>query len=90
MRFPLPSRAKFAGRKNDGDRKLREVVVRATEAMMNHRRVAMRYDSASSRRRKDYVVEPLRISYADGGTYLTAFVPEYLEMRNFRSSESGR
>jgi predicted DNA-binding transcriptional regulator YafY len=81
--LPVVIKAKFAGRKNNDDRKLREVVVRATEAMMSHRRVAMRYDSASSRRTKDYVVEPLRISCADGGTYLTAFVPEYDEVRNF-------
>jgi proteasome accessory factor B len=81
--LPVAIKAKFAGRKKTDDRKVRDVVIRATEAMMNHRRVTMRYDSAASRRTKEYVVEPLRMSYADGGTYLTAFVPEYGEMRNF-------
>jgi predicted DNA-binding transcriptional regulator YafY len=81
--LPVAIKAKFAGRKKNDERKVREVVVRATEAMMSHRRVTMRYDSVTSSRTKDYVVEPLRISYADGGTYLTAFVPEYGEMRNF-------
>jgi predicted DNA-binding transcriptional regulator YafY len=62
---------------------VRGVVNRVTDAMLQNRRVTMRYDSAASRRVKEYVVEPLRITYADGGTYLTAFVPEYREMRNF-------
>ncbi len=60
-----------------------EIVNRATDALLRHRRVEMGYDSHASRRAKDYIVEPLRISYADGGTYLTAYVPEYGEMRNF-------
>jgi len=81
--LPVAIKAKFAGRKKHDERKVREVVMRATEAMLNHRRVTMRYDSAASRRTKDYVVEPLRMSYAEGGTYLTAFVPEYGEMRHF-------
>jgi predicted DNA-binding transcriptional regulator YafY len=81
--LPVAIKAKVAGRKKHDGRKVREVVVRATEAMMNHRRVTMCYYSATSGRTKDYVVEPLRISYAGGGTYLTAFVPEYGEMRNF-------
>ena len=81
--LPVAIKAKFAGRKKNDDRRVREVVTRATEAMMNHRRVTMRYDSAASRRTKDYLVEPVRMSYAEGGTYLTAFVPEYGEMRNF-------
>ena len=82
-RLPVAIKAKFAGRKKNDNRKVREVVIRATEAMTNHRRVTMRYDSAASRRTKDYLVEPLRMSYAEGGTYLTAFVPEYGEVRNF-------
>jgi proteasome accessory factor C len=43
----------------------------------------MRYDSAASRRTQEYVVDPLRLSYADGGVYLTAYVAEYAETRNF-------
>jgi proteasome accessory factor B len=81
--LPVAIKAKVAGRKKNDDRKVREVVIRASEAMMNHRRVTMQYDSAASRRTKDYLVEPLRLSYAAGGTYLTAFVPAYGEMRNF-------
>ena len=81
--LPVAITAKFAGRKKSDERKLREVINRATDALLQNRRVAMRYDSRSSRRAKDYIVEPLRISYADGGTYLTAYVVEYGEVRHF-------
>jgi predicted DNA-binding transcriptional regulator YafY len=81
--LPVAVKAKIAGRKLSDPRKIREVMSRATEAMLNHRRVTMRYDSHSSGRAKDYIVEPLRVSYADGGSYLTAYVPEYGQMRHF-------
>ena len=81
--LPVAIKAKMAGRKKQDERRVREMVQRATEALLAHRRLEMRYDSLTSRRTKDYVVEPLRLSYADGGTYLTAFVPEYQETRHF-------
>jgi predicted DNA-binding transcriptional regulator YafY len=81
--LPVAIKAKFSGRKKGDERKLREVVNRATDALLQQRRLAMRYDSRASCRSKDYIVEPLRISYADGGTYLTAYVPEYREVRHF-------
>ena len=60
---------------------------KAIEALMNailaRRRVRMRYHSFSSQQVKDYVVEPYRLAYAQGGLYLQAFVPEYSEMRTF-------
>jgi predicted DNA-binding transcriptional regulator YafY len=60
---------------------------KAIEALMNailaRRRVRMRYHSFSSKQVKDYVVEPYRLAYAQGGLYLQAFVPEYSEMRTF-------
>ena len=43
----------------------------------------MRYASASSRRTKEYVVEPQRLAFAQGGIYLFAWVPEYQQMRTF-------
>ena len=81
--LPVAIKAKFAGRKKTDERRVAEIVTRATDALLRHRRVAMCYDSHASGRDKDYIVEPLRISYADGGTYLTAYVPEYGELRNF-------
>ena len=81
--LPVLLKSKIAGRKVHDPRKVRTFVNRAIEASLKHRRVSARYYSQSSRRAKQYVLEPLRISYADGGVYLTAFVPEYGELRTF-------
>jgi predicted DNA-binding transcriptional regulator YafY len=52
-------------------------------AILSRRRVRMRYHSFSSRQVKDYIVEPYRLAYAQGGLYLQAYVPDYNEMRTF-------
>lgn len=62
---------------------MRDTVARAVDAALKGRRVTMRYASLSSNRTKEYVVEPYRLWYADGGTYLIAWVPEYDELRTF-------
>ncbi len=76
-------KAKATGRKKQNEKKLREITARLTDASLTHCRVQMRYRSASSRRTKEYVVEPLRLAYADGGMYMTAYVPAYEEVRTF-------
>ncbi len=81
--LPVLMKAKVTGRKKQDQRKTRDVVARAVDASLTHRCVEMGYDSASSKRLKTYVVEPLRVSYALGGIYLTAWVPEYNEIRTF-------
>jgi predicted DNA-binding transcriptional regulator YafY len=53
------------------------------QAILGRRRVRMRYHSFSSQQVKDYLVEPYRLAYAQGGLYLQAFVPDYREMRTF-------
>jgi predicted DNA-binding transcriptional regulator YafY len=63
-----------------GSAKTIEALMQATLA---RRRVRMRYHSFSSQQIKDYIVEPYRLAYAQGGLYLQAFVPEYSEMRTF-------
>jgi predicted DNA-binding transcriptional regulator YafY len=80
--LPAMVKAKGAGIKKP-HRRTHELVSRALDASLNCRRVQMQYHSASSGRTKSYIVEPLRLSYADGGVYLTAWVPEYQEMRTF-------
>jgi proteasome accessory factor C len=82
-RLPVLMAAKTGGRKTRDDKKLQDVVSRGIDASLRHRRITMRYASASSRRTKDYTVEPLRFAYALGGLYLQAFVPEYGEVRTF-------
>ena len=81
--MPLLIKTKARGRKKHDERKSREVLARILDASLSHRRVDMRYHSASSQRTKNYVIEPLRVSCADGGIYVTAWVPEYGETRTF-------
>ena len=58
-------------------------VAQLLEATLHHRRVAIRYHSFSSDREKDYIVEPYRLVFAQGGLYVVAFVPEYKQVRTF-------
>ena len=58
-------------------------VAQLLDATLHHRRVAMRYHSFSSNRDKDYVIEPYRLVFAQGGLYVVAFVPEYTQLRTF-------
>ena len=43
----------------------------------------MRYHSFSSNREKEYMIEPYRLVFAQGGLYVVAFVPEYGQLRTF-------
>jgi predicted DNA-binding transcriptional regulator YafY len=43
----------------------------------------MRYHSISSGRVKDYLVHPYRLTFAQGGLYLLAYVPDYKDVRTF-------
>jgi predicted DNA-binding transcriptional regulator YafY len=60
-----------------------EIVARALEATLHHRRATLTYYSKSSERTKAYEVHPYRLAYAQGGLYLLAYVPEYHEVRTF-------
>lgn len=81
--LPRVLTAKVRGKKKTDRHKMRAIAARAFDAIARHRRVTMRYASASSHRTKDYIVEPQRMAYADGGIYLIAWVPEYSELRTF-------
>ena len=82
-RFPSILQAKVTGRKKQDEKHVREFIARAIDASLRQRRLSMRYDSESSRRTKEYKVDPLRLSYADGGIYLIAWVEEYGQVRTF-------
>jgi predicted DNA-binding transcriptional regulator YafY len=82
-RMPVMIKAKMTGARRQDARKTREIVQRITEASLQRRRVEMTYASAASRRTKRYLVDPHRLTAADGGMYLTAWVDEYDEMRTF-------
>ncbi|MEO6238329.1 MAG: WYL domain-containing protein, partial [Vicinamibacterales bacterium] len=81
--LPIMLKTKATGRKKHDTRKSREILARVMDASLSHRRVEMRYHSSSSQRTKDYVIDPHRVSCADGGIYVTAWVAEYGELRTF-------
>jgi predicted DNA-binding transcriptional regulator YafY len=58
-------------------------VAQLLDATINHRRAVMRYHSFSSEREKEYLIEPYRLVFAQGGFYVVAFVPEYRALRTF-------
>ncbi|MGE5359698.1 MAG: helix-turn-helix transcriptional regulator [Bacteroidales bacterium] len=53
------------------------------EAALDRRKIAIRYHSFSSRRIKEYELEPYRLVYGNGALYLIAYVPAYGQMRTF-------
>jgi predicted DNA-binding transcriptional regulator YafY len=65
------------------DRAARALVAQLLDATLRRRRVTMSYHSFSSKRTKEYLVEPHRLVYAQGGMYLIARVPEYDGLRTF-------
>jgi predicted DNA-binding transcriptional regulator YafY len=58
-------------------------VAQLLDATMHHRRTSMRYHSFSSDREKDYLVEPYRLVFAQGGMYLIAVRAGVRQMRTF-------
>jgi predicted DNA-binding transcriptional regulator YafY len=60
-----------------------DIVARLMDATHAHRRATITYHSFSSRRVKDYTIEPYRLAYGNGGFYVYAFVREYGQMRTF-------
>jgi predicted DNA-binding transcriptional regulator YafY len=75
--------AKMGPGKRRDARRMRELIPRVMESILERKRVAMRYHSFSSGRIKDYVIEPYRLTYAQGGMYLAAWVPQYEQVRTF-------
>jgi predicted DNA-binding transcriptional regulator YafY len=75
--------AKRTGRKKQDERRVREITSRVLDAITRKRAVLMRYASRTSARTKEYAIEPQRLSCADGGMYLIAWVPEYRQLRTF-------
>jgi predicted DNA-binding transcriptional regulator YafY len=80
-RLPLVIQAK--GPQAPEDRAARTRVAKLLEATLQQRRTTIGYYSLSSGREKDYVIEPYRLLYSQGGLYLIAFVPEYKAFRTF-------
>lgn len=72
-----------AAPKAGAGRDLVDVTRRLFDAVRDRRLSEMRYFSAASRRAKSYEIHPYRITLAQGGVYLIAWVPAYDEFRTF-------
>ena len=81
--LPQVISTKNAPRARQESGRLIDVTRRLLEAVRDRRVVEMRYFSAQSHRAKSYTVEPYRLTLAQGGVYLIAWVPAYGEFRTF-------
>jgi predicted DNA-binding transcriptional regulator YafY len=82
-RLPTTLQAKSEPRKRRDEKRLRDIMPRILDTALNHKRVRMTYHSFSSRKVKEYGIDPLRLAYAQGGVYLLAYVPDYGQVRTF-------
>ncbi len=82
-RLPLVIQATGAPSRGSGGTNEREHIARLLDATLHNRRARMTYFSLSSGREKEYLIEPYRLVYSQGGLYVFASVPEYQEMRTF-------
>lgn len=60
-----------------------DLVGKLLEATLHYRASTMRYHSVSSGVERDYLVHPYRLTFAQGGLYLLAYVPAYKDVRTF-------
>src|SRR5262249_51569579 len=81
--LPQVISTKTAPRARQESGRLIDATRRLFDAIRDRRIVEMRYFSAQSHRAKSYTVEPYRLTLAEGGVYLIAWVPAYGEFRTF-------
>ena len=72
-----------AGPRKKATRRARRVRGPADRGRPEHRVTKLLYYSVHSNREKDYELHPYNLAYADGGLYLTAYVPRYHQVRVF-------
>jgi predicted DNA-binding transcriptional regulator YafY len=77
------ARTQGSGQTRDDAKTIEAALV---QAILDRRTVDLRYHSFSSRRVRDYALEPYRLVWAQGALYLSAFVPAYAQMRTFALS----
>jgi predicted DNA-binding transcriptional regulator YafY len=82
-RMPAVIQAKREPGRVQDDAVQRRTIGRLLDAILQLRRIEMRYHSFSSRRERTYTVEPHRLVYAHGALYLFAYVPAYAQPRTF-------
>jgi predicted DNA-binding transcriptional regulator YafY len=82
-RLPAVLNVKSTPLKKRDEARYRKHIATLLTAVLERRQVKMQYFSASSNRTKDYVVDPYRLAYAQGGMYLLAHVAKYRQVRTF-------
>lgn len=82
-RLPAVLNVKATPLKKREETRYRKHIASLLTAVLEHHQVKMQYYSASSRQTKEYLVEPYRLAYAQGGMYLLAQVPKYRQLRTF-------
>jgi len=82
-RLPAVLNVKATPQKKRDETRYRKHIAVLLNAVLEHRVVKMQYFSASSNRTKDYLVEPYRLAFAQGGMYLLAHVAKYRQVRTF-------
>ena len=82
-RLPAVLNVKATPLKKREESRYRKHIAALLTAVLEQRQVKMQYYSASSRQTKEYLVEPYRLAYAQGGMYLLAQVPKYRQLRTF-------
>jgi predicted DNA-binding transcriptional regulator YafY len=83
QRLPDVVQVKGAPRKNVTSPKHDEFVARLIEAATERKVCRVLYFSVHSDREKEYELHPYSLTYAEGGLYLSAWVPEYRMVRVF-------
>ncbi len=72
-----------AGPRAGANRQLSDITRRLFDAVRDRHEIEMSYFSARSNRAKTYRAQPYRITLAQGGVYLIAWVDQYNEFRTF-------
>jgi predicted DNA-binding transcriptional regulator YafY len=81
--LPAVLNVKGAALKKRDETRYRKNTATLLTAILERRQTSMQYFSASSQQTKQYLVEPYRLAYAQGGMYLLAHVPKYRQVRTF-------
>lgn len=82
-RLPTVLNVKGTPLKKRDEQRYRKHIAALLNAVLEHHQVNMQYYSVSSKQTKEYLVEPHRLAYAQGGMYLLAQVPKYRQLRTF-------
>ncbi|MEZ5283230.1 MAG: transcriptional regulator [Vicinamibacterales bacterium] len=90
QRLPDVVQVKAAPRKNVTSPRHDEFVARLIEAATERKVCRLLYFSVHSDREKDYELHPYSLAYAEGGLYLSAYVPEYRQVRVFAAERIRR